>query len=520
MSLTSLQQNWDLVVIGGGITGAGIFRETVGNNIRTLLVEQKDFAWGTSSRSSKMIHGGLRYLKQGKLSLTRQSVKARERMIKDAPGLVVPQEFLLPIFRNRPPGKRKMGIGLTLYDLFAHKRYHQFLDRGTLCTMEPLLAAHDLVGGFSFMDTSIDDAGLVLRLINESIDAGGEALNYTKAVRINRSADGQVSGVDLKDTETGEEITVNTNVVISATGAWSENLSRLPGDGLHLRPLRGSHIIFPFESIPITRPVSFFHPEDHRPLFVLPWQGSIMIGTTDLDDDQDLSMEPSISKAEVRYLITGIASIFPTLKIGSSDATSSFTGIRPILSRGRRSASKESREHMVQAEKGLVAITGGKLTLFRELALDALKSAGPYLRPVLKTDKRCGELPPVFESVSPQPVRESILPVSIQRRLTGRYGHRAKQLIEEARPEDLTLVPGTTTLWAELPHTAKNESVRHLPDLLLRRVRIGLLITEGGKAHLNRIQQLCQPVLPWDDHRWETEKKDYLNHCRRYYSLP
>ena len=196
-------KEFDLIVIGGGITGAGIFREAVRSGLQTLLVEQADFAGGTSSRSSKLVHGGLRYLKEGRLMLTRESVKERERLLKEAPGLVEPIDFMMPIFKNRGPAKWTMAAGLTIYDMMAKKWRHRFYRKKKFKTMGPMIDPNGLVGGFSFMDAQVDDARLVMRLINEAVEAGGTALNYTRAIKIDRDATGKVTGIDLEDRDSG-----------------------------------------------------------------------------------------------------------------------------------------------------------------------------------------------------------------------------------------------------------------------------------------------------------------------------
>ncbi len=514
MKLGNIDKNWDLVIIGGGVTGAGILREAVRNNLKTLLVEQKDYAWGTSSRSSKLVHGGLRYLKEGRFLLTRESVMERERLLREAEGLVEPVDFLLPIFKNRSPGRYTMKAGLSIYDLIAGRFRHKFYRAGAFNELEPLVDQNGLEGGFVFMDAQVDDARLVLRLINESVLLGGTALNYTSAVKIMKNLKGEVAGITLEDTESGEVQEVTTRVVINATGAWAEKLHSSPDPGLHLRPLRGSHIIFPASVIPINRSVSFFHPEDRRPLFIIPWEGSVMLGTTDIDHREDLTDEPCITPEETDYMIEGLKHIFPFLKIDEKDAISSFTGIRPVLSEGKLNASQESREHVVWIEKGLITITGGKLTTFRKLAWDTLKAAKPFL----KETALSGRKDPVFDPIIGLSDNSSELSADDRRRLYGRYGRAAEKIINQAGPKDLESIPGTHFLWAELPYTAEHENIRHLTDLLLRRVRIGLLLPDGGKEYIARIQSLCAPKLPWDEIRWEKEIDNYFEHCRRYYS--
>ena len=506
----------DLLVIGGGVTGAGIFYEAARLGLKPVLVERRDFAWGTSSRSSKLIHGGLRYLKEGHFLLTRDAVKERERLLNEAPGLVAPIAFLVPIYKGRGPGRWTLEAGLSIYDLLAQKRQHRFLEADALVAQVPFIDREALIGGYEFWDAQVDDARLVLRLIAEGQAAGGTALNYTTAVSVNRDEKGAVTGVTLQDTETGETRSVHTSAVINATGCWAEALHPQTPKKKHLRPLRGSHLIFPKQALPVRQAVSFVHPLDQRAIFAIPWEGVVLVGTTDLDHDKDLNLEPTITREEADYLIDGVRTLFPSLGISIRQCTSSLAGLRPIISSGgNRSPSEESREHDVWEEQGLITIAGGKLTTYRRVALDALKAAQPYLPETAKPSADMGG----FDDGGSPPQGIAIEAVAWER-LCGRYGRNARALVEKAGPEELKQIPGTKTLWAELAYAAKNESVRHLSDLLLRRVRIGLLLPEGGKAHLTRIGKLCRPALGWDLRRWHRETLNYRDHWHQAHGFP
>ena len=516
MGLDAVRTEWDLVVIGGGITGAGVFREAVRMGLKTLLCEAGDFAWGTSSRSSKLIHGGLRYLKEGRLFLTYDAVKQRDRLLREAPGMVAPLGFLMPVYKTRGPGAIPLKAGLTIYDFMAGENHHHHYDTETFKKLVPGISTQGLSGGFRFMDAQVDDARLVLRLINEAVEAGGAALNYTRVVRINRNRQGAVGGVGLQDSETSRLREVSTKAVINATGAWAEKLHSSPKSHLHLRPLRGSHLVFPRWLLPINQAVTLIHPEDERPLFIIPWEGALMLGTTDLDHGGEILKEPVMSRDEAEYMMTALNVHFPSVNIQLSDAISSWAGIRPVLSKGDKPPSKESREYIVWEKNGLVTVTGGKLTTFRSLARDALNAAMPYLPG--GCHMRLNE--PAFAPVAVKPELEKLLPPSVLRRLYGRYGKPAESILENAAPDDLKRMPGTDTLWAELPVLAKSERIRHLSDLLLRRVRIGLLMPGGGKDHLDRVERLCAPVLGWDEARWQEERQRYVKHWEYAHGIP
>jgi glycerol-3-phosphate dehydrogenase len=516
MNLKALAKTWDLIIIGGGITGAGIFSEASRMGLKIVLIEQRDFAWGTSSRSSKLVHGGLRYLKEGHFLMTKIAVEEREKLLKEAPGLVESLGFLLPIYEDQRPGKRTLQVGLSLYDIMARERQHRWYDAESFKRMIPCIEPHGLKGGFHFMDAQVDDSRLVLRLINEATAAGARALNYTEVHHIIRNNENHVVGVEVKDVETGETANLFSPAVINATGSWAEKLHPSPESQRHLRPLRGSHLVFPASVLPLNEGVSFIHPRDNRAVFVVPWEGAALVGTTDLDHPQDLSIEPNITEAEVSYLMEGMHTIFPSLNISLTDCLCAFAGIRPVLSEGKLKPSEESREHVVWVDQGLVTVTGGKLTTFRRLAHDALKAARSFLPPGKTLDRKA----PVFAEVPEPPHLNYSLPPETWRRLCGRYGSAAETIVRTAAAEDLEAIPGTHTLWAELSYVAATEQIRHLSDLLLRRVRIGLLTPEGGKAYLDRIQSICQDVLPWDRRRWKKEIGMYMEQWNHAHALP
>lgn len=515
MDINTIDKDWDLIVIGGGITGAGVLREAVRCGLRSLLLEKNDFAWGTSSRSSKLVHGGLRYLKQGRFLLTRTAVKEREALLREAPGLVERIKFFVPVFSGQRPGKWALETGLTMYDLIAGKKQHRFDDKAAFAGAIAGIRRDGLTGGFSFFDAQSDDTRLVLRLINDAVAHGGWALNYTGVADIQRDDQGRVTGVRAQDAESGQDRVFTSRAVINATGAWAETLHASPKEGYHLRPLRGSHLVFPARKLPVPCGISFMHPQDNRSVFIVPWEGAVLVGTTDLDHAQALDNEPAISPAEARYLMAGIRKLFPDLAISRQDCRASFAGIRPILSRGKRAPSAESREHFVWVENGLVSVTGGKLTTFRKLAWDALMAARPYL-PEFETGRR----PPVFEKIPVPDAADSPLTATVLGRLYGRYGMAARRLTETAAPDDLEPIPGTRSIWAELPHVAAHEYVRHLEDILLRRLRLGLLMDKGGLAEIDRIQSLLAPVLDWDATRWYCEIARYRELWQRCYAPP
>lgn len=518
MNLEHADASWDVIVIGGGVTGGAVFLEALRMGLKTLLLEQKDFAWGTSGKSSKMVHGGLRYLKEGRFLLTRASVRERQRLLAEAPGLVTPLGFLMPVYKGMGPSKLAMGLGLGVYSLMAGKKQFQSFSRTAMLSRAPFIESHGLSGGFYFEDAQVDDARLVFRLIREGIGKGGTALNYTRVSGIIRDSRGRVTGIGAEDMESGKSKDVHAGVVINATGAWAEALQPFPEKGLHIRPLRGSHLVFPQSLFPLNHVLSFIHPADQRPVFMFPWENTAILGTTDVDHFGDLNIEPKITPKESQYLLEGAAHVMPGLNISEKDCTASFAGIRPVLSPGHagKSTSGESREHLVRDDHGLVTVTGGKLTTFRLLAYDALKKAGRYLPPCRMPSPK----EPVFEQPGDMGESGASLPSRIRERLLGRYGREAKHLAHDCGSDLLTEIPGTPILWAELAYAAKHEQVVHLSDLMMRRTRLALILPFGGAEHFQKIEDICKHNLGWDNTRWAMEKEAYAKEWELSYAPP
>ncbi|PYY82881.1 FAD-dependent oxidoreductase [Pseudomonas sp. TKO26] len=507
-------QPWDLIVIGGGISGAGILREAARRGWRCLLLEQRDFAWGTSSRSSKMVHGGLRYIAKGQWRLTRDSVRERQRLLQEAPGLVEPMSFLMPHYRGQFPGPKLFGGLLSLYDAIAGRRNHRFHDARQLQYLAPGVKEPGLLGGTSFLDALTDDARLVMRVLAEARADGAVAINGLRVTRLLRE-NGRVCGVAIEDSETGAVHTLDCAVLAVATGAWAERL-RPASSRRQLRPLRGSHLLLPGWRLPVAQALSFMHGEDRRPVFVFPWEGATVVGTTDLDHRDDLDQSASISQEELRYLLAACAQQFPQAQIGPGDVLSTWAGVRPVVAGSEGQQGKPSnatREHVLWQEPGCVTLAGGKLTTFRPQAIEVLQACGAMLgREVL--DDGAPVLAPVAALDIPGLSRAQT------RRLAGRYGRDLPRLAQQVASLGGDCIGASDTLWAELALAAETELVLHLDDLLLRRTRIGLLLAEGAAQYLPAIRRLCQPLLGWDDARWQAEEQRYRLLWQRQHSLP
>lgn len=524
-TLQLLQKPWDVVVVGGGITGAGVLREAASLGLRCLLLEQRDFGWGTSSRSGKLVHGGLRYLKQGQVRTTWHSVREREKLLRLYPGLVEPLEFLLPVRRGATLQTLALRAGLAVYDLLAGRPSCRRCNAAAALQRAPQLADADLSGAFLYADAGTDDARLVLRVLSEAGRLGGAALNYVRVLEPLLDRAGRVRGVSARDELTGEHCNVEARVVINATGVWADQLRGLLGHKPRLRRLRGSHLVFSRERFPLQLAVTSSHPGDGRPVYAFPWEGVTLLGTTDVDHAPPLDLEPRISPAESHYLMEWARANFPGLELESADVISTFAGVRPVVDSGQKDPSRESRDHVVWDDNGLVTVTGGKLTTFGVLARQALHRARKWLDGVVgaargATDRAgAGHGEPVTEAL-----RDRIAAAGTEinpgwiKRLAGRYGPDAPAMLAEAGPGELERVPGTATLWAELTWAARHEAVVHLDDLLLRRTRLGHLLPLGGGGLARQLRQRLQPALGWDDARWDREWRGYETLWQQFYS--
>jgi len=520
----------DILVIGGGIAGAGVALEAARRGLAVMLVEARDFAWGSSSRSSKLVHGGLRYLREGAFGLTLESVRERGRLLHDAPGLVEPQRFLMGHYQGRAPSRRTLGVGLALYDAMAGARTRAFHAPDAVRELAPHLATDGLLGASGYLDAKTDDARLVLRVLQEAQHHGARVFNRAAVKSLLRAgeagvplaagqAPGSVAGARIE--RAGFSGTVRARCVVNATGCWADGLRRGLGAAM-LRPLRGSHLVFPLWKLPVAQSVGLLHPRDGRPVFATPWEGVALVGTTDLDHADDPDIEPRITPAETAYLLEALRHAFPRLELRASDAICSFAGVRPVVDdrAAGRDPSKAPREHVVRDEQGLVTVTGGKLTTFRVNALDALRHAAPHLAPgALGAGAAYHPAAPIFDALPDAPALAA-LPHGLRRRLLGRHGAQAAALLRESAAADLELVAGTATPWAELHWALRHEQVRFLDDLLLRRTRLGLLLPDGAAALLPRLEPVAREALRWSAGEWRDQCERYARLIAQCYSVP
>lgn len=498
-------QQWDMVIVGGGITGAGVFLEAARAGLRVVLVEQNDFASGTSSRSSKLVHGGLRYLAQYQFGLTLESVRERDRLLADAPGLVRPQSFIAPLYEGDKPGYWALRVGLWIYDWMAALRSSFAATRERLGMLVPGLRQRGLVNGLGFRDARTDDARLVFRVLQEAgrnATADIAAVNYA-AMRGLLLQNDRVCGIEVVDQVSGNQYSLSAKIVVNASGAWADQVC---AEGEELRPLRGSHLIFPQHVLPIGQAISRNHHQDPRTVFMYPWEGAVLVGTTDLDHRESLDRPPVMTRDEAQYLVDWVNHMFPGRGITLEDAISSYSGVRPVVSGGADKPSDESRESAIWTRPGMVTVTGGKLTTFRKMAEQVMKLAEESVTMALRDQQ------PLFLSEKMTDHSSATrLGSMMTQRLIGRYGPVVLEWITQADEEALQPLAGTIYLKAELTWAAQEAGIEQLGDLLLRRTRLGLLLPDGGAKQMPYIRAKVQALLGWDDSTWETEQQRYLS---------
>ncbi|MFO0559102.1 MAG: glycerol-3-phosphate dehydrogenase/oxidase [Polyangiales bacterium] len=514
-AFSRLEEPWDLVIIGGGITGAGILLEAARLGLKAVLFEARDFASGTSSRSTKLVHGGLRYLRQGQIGVTRESVVERERLMKEAKGLVLPLGFCLTSFPSDKMPGWMFGAGLAIYDLIAMKWQHTKLSRAKLVEKIPALEKTPVKTAYHYFDAQTDDARLVLRVLVEAQKLGGVAINYSPVKKLLKEESGKVVGVAVQD-QAGEGRTfeVRAKAVVNATGAWADVLRKDVGGERRLRQIRGSHLLFSSERLPLAEAISLMHPRDGRAVFAVPWEGVTILGTTDVDHKHDLDAEPWIAQREAEYLMEAANALFPSLELTEKDIVSTWSGVRPVINTGAKDPSKESREHALWNENGLFTVTGGKLTTFRIMARDVLRGLESALG--IDADKKRERILDDVTAPTIEALKSANFDEALSDRMLGRYGDDTASIVglgDEARER----IQGSIVTWGELRWAARSEAVAHLDDLLLRRARIGMFLPDGASRHMDRVRAIVQEELGWDNVRWEREVKAYRATWERSY---
>lgn len=523
-----LNEPVDVLVVGGGITGAGIARDAAMRGLKVALVEMRDLAYGTSSRSSKLVHGGLRYLEMYEFSLVFEAVSERRTLLDIAPHLVAPLGFLFPVYQTSRQKLWLVNTGMWLYDglsLFRSPRLHKKLAPKEIAGLEPMLAQQDLVGAPLYYDCATDDARLTLENALDAVRRGAVVVTHAKVVGFTRDAQGRLDGAEVRDELTGEVRRVQAGCVVNASGPWTDAVLDLRGekrDTTLLRPTKGVHLVVDRHRLPVQNAVVCFHPADGRVLFAIPWGDRTYVGTTDTDYHGDPA-DVCATAEDVRYLLDAANAYFPDAQLAGEDVVSTWAGLRPLIRPPENvNESATSREHEVHVSPdGLVTIAGGKLTTYRRMAAEVVDKAAQVLRlsgrrpqPVdaARTDREA--LPGAVGWPDDDDVTALVahvveisgarIPKAAAELLVRTYGSRALDLARRvaARPElAQPLVPGRHEILAQVDLAVDEEMAVEVDDVLVRRTQLFFRDHDQGLGCADAVARLLGEKQGWDDLR-------------------
>jgi glycerol-3-phosphate dehydrogenase len=551
------QDEFDVVVVGGGITGAGVALDAATRGYSVALVERADFASGTSSRSSKLVHGGLRYLQNFDLGLVREALLERQLMVALAPHLVRPLPLVVPAFEGARPD-RLVGMGLNLYDVMSVDRdrlrsrrgrrarasagrsageqgagattqpeegeswspeRHRVISGEEVIELLPAIAAREPTSGYLFYDCQTDDVRLVLTVLGEAERFGAVCANRLQVTGL-LEQDGRTRGVRALDTESGAELELRAANVINATGVWADQLRpgelRDEAEMPHIRPSRGTHLILDREDLPLVGG-AIVPAGNGRSIFALPWLGRTLVGTTDNDYEGELEhVRPS--SEDVDYLLQAVNDFFGAA-LDAGDLVGAFAGVRPLISTGdpKKSVDISRKAELYETSSGMITITGGKLTTWRRMAkmtVDRLVERDARDAPC-----RTHEIPLGQAIAADQLPRVEGVPKESYQALASRYGEAAQRVLalaaesNPAHPElAQPIVPGLPDLLAEVVLAARNEQARSIGDVLLRRTRLGLLAAR--ELPVERVADVLARELGWSAERVGLEIERFAQEAR------
>lgn len=535
--------HFEVVVIGGGITGAGVALDAASRGYSVALLEGRDFAIGTSSRSSKMVHGGLRYLENFDVGLVREALLERQLMVELAPHLVYPTPFLVPTFGDDKPD-RMLGLGLNAYDVLAgasggrnrrERRWrrrpaeaeeswspdrHRTIDRDEILALTPALAARDPESAYLFYDCQTDDVRLVLTVLGEAHRFGAVALNGAKVTRVIEK-NGKARQVEFTEAASGETVVVEADNVVNATGVWADQIR--PGeiereeDIPRISPSRGTHLLFSAEDVGMGSAACIVPAGEGRRIFALPWYGRTLVGTTDIDHEGGIE-EVAPTGDDIEYLVNAMNE-FLGLSLTDSDIVGAFAGVRPLISTGdpRRSVDISRQSELYETSSGMLTITGGKLTTWRRMAKQTVdrivERAGREARCQTAEIPLGMEIDPA-DLAAPEGVSEESL-----NQLAFRYGHSARGILRLAEADPRLarpIIDGSPDLLAEAQIAVENEQARSLADVLLRRTRLGLIAASSldSRESLEPLVEVMADCLGWGDLEKKRQVDDWFDVAR------
>jgi glycerol-3-phosphate dehydrogenase len=525
-------QHFEVVVIGGGITGAGVALDAASRGYSVALLERGDYAVGTSSRSSKMVHGGLRYLQNFDLGLVREALLERQLMVQLAPHLVYPTPFLVAAL-GEERRDRKLGLGLNMYDVMATTRVgrsrrelraskeedadfywspdrHRTIDRDEVLELVPALAAREPKDAYLFYDCQTDDVRLVLTVLGEAERFGAVSLNGAEVTEV-LSEGGRAVGVAFVEGESGERVEVRADHVVNATGVWADQIRPEVAeeeDVPRIAPSRGTHLLLDQADLPMGHAACIVPAGEGRMIFSLPWYGRTLIGTTDNDFEGD-TRHPQPASEDVGYLLEAVNDFFGT-SLTESDLVGAYAGVRPLISSGdpRKSVDISRKAELYETSSGLLTITGGKLTTWRRMAkqtVDRLVEREGRAAPCHTAEIPLGMEARPQDLEAPEGVGEESIS-----QLAFRYGHASRAVLDLARKDPKLarpIVPGRPDLLAEVAIAARREQARCVADVLLRRTRLGILAAPQlrGADAARPVAEVLGAELGWSRRRVKRE---------------
>lgn len=543
--MPSRQEMWnrlgdevDVIIIGGGITGAGIARDAARRGLKVALIEKNDLAYGTSSRSSKLIHGGMRYLESYEFSLVFESVSERRLLMDLAPHLVNPQAFLFPVYRGDRRNLWTINAGMLLYDglsLFRSPKKRKSLKPAEVREVEPAVKQDGLSGAPLYYDCSTDDARLTLENALDAANHDAAVVTWARADAFMKDDHGRVCGVVVKDCLSGELKEVRAPAVVNATGPWTDETLGMSGPRKTkvLRLTKGIHIVVDWEKLPVNHAVVLFHPDDDRVLFALPWGNRTYVGTTDTDYEGSLD-DIAATLWDVDYLIAAANAYFPEHQIARDDVLATWSGLRPLIAPDTDleevSESKVSREHQIMVgQDGLITIAGGKLTTFRKMAEEVVETVVQLLR---LSDGLPAELKPSESDKAPLPgavgwpedddhakvaaqtveAGEGKVEPHIARYLSDSYGMFALNIARlcAEKPELLeTLVDGQPDILAQVEWAVNNELAASVSDIMIRRTQLFYRDANQGLGVIEKVAGHMTTLLGWSEEQKQRSIDEY-----------
>ena len=501
-------KEFDVVVIGGGITGAGIALDATQRGMKVALVEMQDFAQGTSSRSTKLVHGGLRYLKQAQIKVVAETGKERAIVYENGPHVTTPEWMLLPMHKGGTFGKFTTNIGLTMYDRLAGVKRHErkkMLSKQATLNKEPLVKKDGLKGGGYYVEYRTDDARLTIEVMKRAAEKGAEVINHTKSTDFVYDAKNKVSGIKVKDMLTGEEYQINAKKVINAAGPWVDEVRKkdYTRNNKQLRLTKGVHVVIDQSKFPLRQAVYFDTEKDGRMIFAIPREGKAYVGTTDTFYNNEKT-KPLTNQEDRDYLIDAINYMFPDVHVTDADIESTWAGVRPLILEDGKDPSEISRKDEIwEGKSGLLTIAGGKLTGYRHMALEIVDLLAKLLKQEYSlkfADSKTKNTPisggdvggsKNFENYVNRKVQEGKalgLSTDVAYNLASKYGSNVDKLFAIAQLTNEKDLNMPLELYVQLVYSVQNEMVYKPTDFLIRRT---------GKLYfdINTVKQYKQAII-------------------------